>query len=165
VRVGETLGHRLRLPEGGLQIVLYVDHRAGDSHATVAEVGDRAQHHEGVRVHVDVDAPFLRLFGKPAGVAQPVVRQVVGLACGLILRGLLGKLVRRSDARFGKADFNLLYDFFPERRLEDAGRIDPFVETHQKAGVDVLLRPRERLEKGLRKIPKQLHLLDLKVLD
>jgi hypothetical protein len=60
--VGETLCHGLGLPERGLQIVLYVDHGAGDTHAAVPEVGDCAQHHERVRIHVDVDAPFLRLF-------------------------------------------------------------------------------------------------------
>jgi hypothetical protein len=37
-----------------LQVVLDVHHGAGDTHAAVAEIDDRAQDHERIGVHVDV---------------------------------------------------------------------------------------------------------------
>ena len=43
VCVGKTLCHGLGLSERGLQIVLYVDHGAGDTHAAVPEFGDCAR--------------------------------------------------------------------------------------------------------------------------
>lgn len=50
-----------------LKVVLDIDNGAGDAHPAVSEVGDRTQDHECVRIHVDIGAPFLRLFGEPTG--------------------------------------------------------------------------------------------------
>ena len=105
MRVGKTLCHGLGLSERGLEVVLYVDHGAGDTHAAVAEVGDCAQHHERVGIHVDVDAPFLRLFRQPAGVAQSVVGEVVGLAAWHDLPSHPRRAGRSSRCRPRKARF------------------------------------------------------------
>ena len=43
VCVGKTLCHGRGLSERGLQIVLYIDHGAGDTHAAVPEFGDCAR--------------------------------------------------------------------------------------------------------------------------
>jgi hypothetical protein len=110
--VGEALSHGLRLPERGLQVVFHVDDCAGNAHAAVAEVRDRAQHHERIGVHVHVDTPLFRLLRQPTGIAQPVVGQVVRLARDMMVRRVLRELVRRADAGLSETDLDLLDDFF-----------------------------------------------------